>query len=271
MRVRSACCPRARRSRFPRSILLTLFRALLAADLHGSSMPPLGGAARAAPTEAAKPCSSPATGAGAATEAVGAAEATAVAAAVAAAAPLPTHKPGVEGATATGDLEEEWAVRPSRKAARTSNPVRNIVDHLKPNPGHGPEKPLLNMSLGGAFWACVRVVKGTGTPAPLPTHFPMPSIRSNPMIHRPHRLRQPAPAAAPPRRAGRAAPAGRLRGRPARVPMQRGQPRGAAGAGGGALVRERAADGGREFCFRLPACPLTRSALILLHSLKYTI
>lgn len=41
-----------------------------------------------------------------------------------------------------------WALRPSTKAKRTSNPLRNIVDNLKPPTHHPPSKPLLSLSLG---------------------------------------------------------------------------------------------------------------------------
>ena len=37
-------------------------------------------------------------------------------------------------------------IRPSHKANRTNNPIRNIVDNLKPPLGHS--KPFLNLALG---------------------------------------------------------------------------------------------------------------------------
>lgn len=221
-------------------------------------MPPLGGAVVTAAAAAAKPCtsstsppsSSTGTGAGASADAGAGAETGKPPAAVAAALALTLAPGGGGGATATGDLSGElaWAVRPSRKAARTSNPLRNIVDHLKPNPAHGPEKPLLNMSLGGACaragWCavCTSYVC-ICTSATIPTQPP----ETNDTHNRPHRLWKLAPAAAAPRRRGRAAPQQQQpRRRPARVSVQRGGRRGAAGAGGGALVRERAAGRGRE-------------------------
>jgi tyrosine aminotransferase len=40
-----------------------------------------------------------------------------------------------------------WSLSPSKKAKRTSNPVRNIVDNLKP-PTHLVNKPIISLSLG---------------------------------------------------------------------------------------------------------------------------
>lgn len=41
-----------------------------------------------------------------------------------------------------------WSLSSSLKAQRTSNPIRNITDCLRPASHHGPDKPLLSLSLG---------------------------------------------------------------------------------------------------------------------------
>ncbi len=53
---------------------------------------------------------------------------------------------GGAAAAAAAATPSGWGLVPSRMAARTSNPVRNITDNLKPNPSH--PLPLLNFSLG---------------------------------------------------------------------------------------------------------------------------
>lgn len=45
-------------------------------------------------------------------------------------------------------VEEEWRIVPSLKAQRTSNPVRNIVDNLRPPKDSTGTKPTINLSLG---------------------------------------------------------------------------------------------------------------------------
>ena len=56
---------------------------------------------------------------------------------------LPTS---TSNSTTTTSPLSSWCLTPSRQAERTSNPVRNIVDHLKPNPTH--PLPCLNFALG---------------------------------------------------------------------------------------------------------------------------